>query len=249
MSERQDFRDEELTAYLDEEADASLRDRIDLAKQSDSVLLARLQQLEIDRAQLRDAFGGLLGHAPEPPAFLSQQQTEQPAARRYIIGLAACAAVMMFVGVGIGWMASESRLQDWKTAAATYHMLYVEETLASVSIAPGEQSDQLARVSNALKREIRSDSLNGVAGLDYKRAQVLGYEGNPIVQLAFLTSDGVPIALCITKTGDPQTEVTASRYSGLNAVVWAKDGYEFIVLGDTSANRLLDFGRHFQSSL
>jgi len=94
-------------------------------------------------------------------------------------------------------------------------------------------------------------TLTGVNDLKYKRAQVLGYQGKPLIQFAFLTTNGIPVALCImaADANKKAHEITLRRLANINAVSWGKSGYEFLILGDTAFNELLRFAKHFQSKI
>ena len=59
------------------------------------------------------------------------------------------------------------------------------------------------------------------------------FEGaHKLVQLAFLSKIGAPVAFCIFKSGkDAATAVKSARLRGLSASSWSRDGYEYILIG------------------
>jgi len=60
------FSDEDLTAFLDGEADANLSEAIESALIEDGVLSQRLADLHLDKDDLKAAFDDLLETAPQP---------------------------------------------------------------------------------------------------------------------------------------------------------------------------------------
>lgn len=251
MNEPLEFSDEQLTAYLDGEADSELRRSIDDARTKDANLEQRLQRLGLDADTVKAAFDKLLGNAPAPPQVLTDvtDDVRSPGGLA-ALRLAACAIGFLLVGSLIGWQMSSARHDNWQSAAAIYHKLYVTQTLAHVNAMDSKRSDELRRVSAALGRPIALKGLTGANNLEYKRAQILGYRGRPLIQLAFLTADGVPVALCIM--GAPSSdakEIRADQFAGLNAASWIRDGYEFLILGNTDPARLVKFAHYFETQL
>ena len=70
-----------------------------------------------------------------------------------------------------------------------------------------------------------------VENLKFRRAQMLGLDGAPLVQIAYLADGNVPVAICITKVDQdayaPQTETLL----GLASAHWVEDGYGYLVIG------------------
>ena len=64
MTEQQTFTDEELTAYLDHEADSALCDAINSAREADHETQTRLDNLAIDKDKITAAFDSYLDQAP-----------------------------------------------------------------------------------------------------------------------------------------------------------------------------------------
>ena len=251
MKDRVHFSDEQLTAYLDGEVDGSLRRQIDDARLKDDSLSQRLESLRLDTAQLKSAFDGMLVAAPDAPDFIIDGPDEHTRDWRVQIWqMAAVASMLLFIGSMIGWHRASVQDDSWRSAAAIYHKLYVRQTLAHVDPDSARSSEELKRVSSALGRRFELADLTGAEDLEYKRAQVLGHQGRPLIQLAFLTSDGVPIALCIMAAkSESEQAVSGGEYAGLNAASWVKSGYEFLLLGNAAPARLEQFAHHFERQL
>ena len=165
-------------------------------------------------------------------------------------------AAALLLGVGLGFAgdfaARKNAAPDWRQAFASYQALYVTETLAQATAAVDEerqkrlwqsegvpasrnanlekQRSSIAAVSARLGLPITPEAVQ-VSGLDFKRAQLLQFEGRPLAQFAYLDAEGTPISFCATRTGDADSPAKTGQYDKLAAVSWSKGGYGFMVIG------------------
>ena len=87
-------------------------------------------------------------------------------------------------------------------------------------------------------------------GLHYRRAQVLGFEGAPIVQLAYVTETGVPVALCVLRgDGAEDAAVVTTERHGMPAAQWANNGREYLLVGRMDAKALARVAEDFAKRL
>ena len=98
---------------------------------------------------------------------------------------------------------------------------------------------------------IRSlDVLRNVDGLDYKRAQVLGFEGKPLAQMTFLTKTGVPIAFCVLKRGSTSSsDIRSYDLKELATAYWASGEHEFMVIGGADQNLVEQIAKNLKSNI
>ena len=89
------FTDEDLTAYLDGEADEPLTRRIDAALSQDPELVKRMEALMVPMGAIQDAFA-LERIAPGPAPVL-----EVPQARRNLVPLKLAASIVLAFGIGL----------------------------------------------------------------------------------------------------------------------------------------------------
>lgn len=234
MNDQPTFTNEELTGYLDGEIEHGLADRIRENVARDAQLAQRLNSLQLDTGRVKVAVDTLLTSAPAPPAFLSEDA--EPAVRSPrlapIRNLIAASLVFLLLGGALGSYFTSIRQQSWQEFAAAYHALYVNSTLSHVNRARAAEEAELQRVSNALGMDVAIGDVSDGEYLDYKRAQILGFEGQPVVQLAFLTKGGIPIALCIKRVEQSSAQPLQSRTMfGMSAVSWSKGNYEYLLVG------------------
>jgi anti-sigma factor RsiW len=230
MKENRLFSDEELTAYLDEESNYARIDEINKALAQDSQLRARVEQLGISRQSLVSAFDSLL---PQAPAIkLSDKHLGHSTFTWPSITAAACLILASFF---VGWASrdySQPSRQNWHDYVAAYQALYSPSTLAHIQREDSILIDELKRISLVLGKDIALKRLKNSSPLEYKRAQVLGYQGQPLIQLAFVSPMKAPIALCIIRLNKHGNgELQMSTLEGMSSVAWEKDGYAYLLIG------------------
>lgn len=242
MTGQSTFSDEQLTAYLDGEVEPAVAEDIRNALEGDAQLRARLDSLSIDTSEVAAAFDGLLAGAPSVPDF-----GETPAAgsaRSRVMGLVRYAAVA-FIAVAIGWSSSflipREAGRDWKDFVATYHALYVTDTLTPVSQSDESAVAELAAVAEAVGHSVDLNMVKSLEPLTYKRAQILGFEGSPLMQMTFLTDQGVPVALCLIRSSGPDKAAPDFlELQGMSAATWTSNGFDYLLIGGTDAPLIRD---------
>ena len=235
MSDDRTFSDEQLTAFLDGETEHIPADDIRAALETDAGLRARLHGLSMDTGEIAGAFDRLLERAPEMPDIdLGVDAAAPPRKAPYLRQLAACIVLALFVGAIAGYVVRSDSLRTWHDYVAAYHALYIDDTLGNIERPEGLVLAELDRVGGAIGKTIELPLLRGIDGLDYKRGQILGFENRPLVQLAFLSDKGVPVALCIIRAGDPgDRQLQISELQGMSAASWTAGGYDYLLIGGT----------------
>lgn len=231
MTEQQTFTDEELTAYLDDEADSALREAIDAARATDHEIQTQIDELTIDKDKIAAAFDNYLDHAPasvELPEVKVQGGLDPT-----LYKMAVAALVALVIGVSVGTKFSQdAKLDGWRGYVAAYHALYNEQTLASIDPTGPGPADDLQRAAQSIGKNISVDDVQSSDLLTFKRTQILAFKGNPLLQLTFVTADGAPVALCIIKKPDlADSEPRTAILEGMPATSWSKDGYDYILIG------------------
>lgn len=243
MNQKLEFSDEDLSAFLDGEADATLEAEISAALETDEALGERLASLDIPVAAIKQAFDDMMVDAPSLPANFFADMPEvapiAPAAPAntnarprwgmgivtFATGLAAGLAVAVFTGFGT----PEPAQRGWVSFVASYHALYTTATLSGFETSQQEAAVQLASVSEQLGLDLAA--LPQAEGLTFKRAQILGFNGKPLVQISFLRDDGTPVALCIIPAGPDEQGLSMGAAEGLELARWNIPGYGFLLIG------------------
>lgn len=244
------FSDEDLVAFLDGALEPEKMQQIEIAISHDVSLVTRLDNLSFNSVEMDAAFGSLLGSAPDVPDFLNAEPAIQSKNRFSGSGaFAACALVFLAMGWGSHAFFAGVGPQTWRDYVAAYQVLYVNETLSPVRQSDDQKLQNLARVSKAIGLQLDFGHVTNVEGFEFKRAQILGFEGKPLIQLAFVSTAGVPFALCIYKSQNIGTmNVETGLMEGLGATSWSKGGFEYLLIGGapaTDPQKQLAAFRHF----
>lgn len=229
------FSDEDLTAFLDGEAEGDLATRIDAALSSDAQLVARLEGLVIPVDDIRAAFAVGELAPPSEPTLPAQMGLSHMASH-----MAMAASVVLALGIGaLGGYSLKPDVaaptsvvaanKGWIAAVASYQALYATETLAGKFQAPEQTEETLAGFEGRIGVDLAAAT--DVQGLDFKRAQILSYNGKPLMQMAYLDDGGVPFALCVIGTGKDARAMKDQMAEGLAASSWIADGVGYLVIG------------------
>jgi anti-sigma factor RsiW len=230
MTTRRDFSDQDLSCYLDGEADPALVSDIEAALAEDAALQARLNALRAGQQRFTQALDAALELAPDMPAIPLHPANANRAVSNLKAGLAGI-AIGALAALGLTYaLAPDAQKSDWINDVAVYQSLYVAETLAAVNLTPQENQAKLAQISRALGFDLTH--LPQVSGLTLKRAQQLGYNGRPLAQVTFVNAAGSPVALCVTRTNAPDsTKIRFEMVQGLRAYIWNKNGFGLLLIG------------------
>ncbi|MEM9434714.1 MAG: hypothetical protein AAGA12_12400 [Pseudomonadota bacterium] len=241
----QTFTDEELTSYLDEEASGALRREIDAAMLQDQHLRERLARLQIPREDVLHAFETLLGSAPDMEAFKSEKERLSKAHRRIVAGLAASLMIGVLLGANLFRGTQEP---DWRDYVAAYQALYVNGTLANARTSEDNAQMVLAQLGKTIALDLAPAMSDPV--LDFRRAQILGFEGQPLVQVAYLTPLGDPVALCIIKTDAAQSfDIDLSKREGMQSAAWSDGSHAYLLIGGEDADLISSAAQRFRDAL
>lgn len=224
--------DEDLVSFLDGEADASLHAKIERLLQEDESIVARIEALEIPKNVVRDTFDIITQNAPSYIEFQNDQITRKQSSRPLLM------AASLVIGLLLGGLATyilgdnnHSNQNGWMDYAASYHALYVLDTLEPVSLSEADKNDNLNSISARIDLPLNRPEIKNI--FDFKRAQILGYQGRDIIQLAYLNDKGQPIALCISPVSHHQTHktITSQIREGMASVSWSHEGFEYLLIG------------------
>lgn len=221
------FSDATLTAYLDGELDPQEAAQIARAIKSDPQLADQVAGLMIPMDALRKTMAVETLAAPKMPAHMLPDGSSARVKPRYWVPAALAASFAL--GVVLTPLLRPSDDINWTTAVASYQALYVTETLAAPVQPIAAQSAVLARATTEFGVDL-SGAL-ALQDLEFKRAQMLGFDGRPLLQVAYLTQDGTPMALCLISVDGPDQAPVSSVNFDLAGVSWTRDGVGYFLVG------------------
>lgn len=221
------FSDQELISYLDGERDLTRYDEIRDALEESDELKKRLESLRLDTRAIAEAFN-TLSAKQTPPALLNTNMDSSPRG----VQIASVGAMLFVLGALLGWYAAPAPISGWKDYVAAYQALYTNSTLSHSIRSDAFKQKELKRVTAAIGKSVKLAKLKLAKELDYKRAQILGYQGSALVQLAFLTSTGQPMALCIIRTKHTNhRDIEVRRLENMSSANWRSGGYAYLLIG------------------
>ena len=237
--------DEKLTAWLDGELPQDEVKALEQRVAQEPDLGARLTALEIDRATLTAAFDQLAETAPAFPEVGASAGWLARLARP----VAAVAVVVLAVGAGY-LLGNRPPIGDWRLEVAHYQFLYVPDTLNPLRPDPERLAEEFIRAENRVGRPFDQAALSRIDGLTLRRAQVLGFQGRPLIQIAFSGPDGTPIAFCITDnvSGQPASPENASLLE-LASETWQDKEHSYLVIGGDDPERIARYAAQIRESL
>ncbi|MDM9626475.1 anti-sigma factor [Rhizobium sp. S152] len=243
-------RDEELTAYLDGELSPEEVSRLEAILEVSAPAAERLEFLSRSSLPFKAAFEPLLAEAPTEKleAMLGALPHEEitPAktgiGRRGLLGaMAACLVAGIVVDrIAIGWPGEREAADEsaeWRAVVAEYIALYTPDTLAGPAPTAAERAAQLARIDERLGLSLSPDAI-ALPGMDFKRAQILQYDDQPLAQIAYLDPETGPLALCIIRSEVGRKAPEVEGRKGMNVVYWASDRHAFMLIGRVAADRM-----------
>ncbi|CAN0575828.1 unnamed protein product, partial [Ectocarpus sp. 12 AP-2014] len=124
---------------------------------------------------------------------------------------------------------------------------YVNGTLADFNTTQAEIDAALLHLGTVVGRDLTAAPLDTV--LEYKRGQVLGYQGQPLIQLAYLSPLGDPVALCLIRTEGADTDVEMTALEGLAAAKWQRDGVAYLLIGGTDTGLIKEAAARLSDAL
>lgn len=249
------YSDDHLQDYLAGSLPPETAAKLEADLSTDTELEARLFALDYAQAApLRDAFehlpnaAGLQGlEALVRDGNADAKLASPPSMWKW----PAAAAVAAFAAGAFLFAGQTSDAKaGWQNQVAVYQTLYVTETLASTDATTKELTAQLANSERAVGRTLPLDVVGELDGMKLLRAQVLGFDGAPLIQMAYLSDDGVPVALCAIRLATPATQQpTFETLSGLPAVHWSDGSFGYMIVGDIDRGLLMDMAEKVSASL
>lgn len=234
--------DELLVAYLDGELDAQQRQRVAEQIRQDPVIAARLDVLQRADLPFKAAFDSLLDQAPSErlQAMLKTlPPTATPAmSRRGFLAVAASFAVAGVIADRLFLNLHHAEPgQGWRASVAEYMALYTPQTLENLSIDPASHIAQLNAVGKQLGLPLTPGDVS-LPGAEFRRAQILDYDGVLIGQLTYLDPRHGPLALCITASRNGTVAMATEQRRGMNVVYWSSSSHGFMLIGRNSFEAL-----------
>lgn len=232
--------DEEITAYLDGELDTGARATLEARSAAEPDVRARIEELRAGRPAA-EPFDLLLDMAPIGRLEAMLDAADKPPARTWSSfgGLRALAAavLLLILGGAIGFGLSRSlapvdvaEAPGWRAVVADYVALYTAETFALAPADPAAHAPRLKVVGDGLGLDLAPETV-ALPGLDLKGAALFHYEGKPLGQVSYLSTEYGPVAFCIIRNGREDAPIAFEERRGMNVAFWNDGGRGYLIIG------------------
>ena len=236
-----------LLAYVDKQLDAEGVSEAEDLIASDPDAADFVSQLGISALPFAESFACLL----DKPDAIEQSTETIPSLNKspidstqnnnkpsWLWPTSMVASLLMGLVIGFGVFSGDSdsnknMAENWIAEVANYQLLYVRETVTPAP--PLSNKQQLAlqkKLSDALDGSLVIPDLSKQQ-LDFRRGQLLDVNGKPLVQLAYLPKNGLPVALCVLKNNAKDSLPKSGESRGLSYIEWSKNGLSYVLIGKT----------------
>jgi anti-sigma factor RsiW len=245
--------DADLVALSDNELDSDARSRLLSRLEEDTALRKRYERLQKTDGLVIRTLDDLLKRAPLDRLRAAMAKAEaSPIARwrsgRTVLPFAA-GIVVGFLAAGMAvWavltFAPQEEREDWRTVVVEYMQLYTNETFALEDTA-SSQEKKLSAIDEKLKLRLAPETL-GIAGLRFRAAQLLEYDGAPLAEIVYLNAQGAPVLFCIIAGAGRDSRMQSETRGNLSLTSWSNDGRGYLVIGRVSEHEIAELAQTFQ---
>ncbi len=245
--------DDDLHAFADGQLDPDRAAQIGNALERDPSLAARVADIRLQNARLRDALDPWLGEVlPRElvDAAKPSGSRRDRAARSAWLVPAFAAAASVLIGAGLGWQFRGQMLQHAGTPitfsrqAAITHALYASDANRPVEIWATEEERMVRWLSKRLSFQLHAPNLND-AGFALVGGRLVAGNEKPGAMFMYENADKQRISLLVRKDGEPTRE-TAFRYAfedGVGVFYWIDDTCAYALSGSIDRAQLLSVAR------
>lgn len=167
---------------------------------------------------------------------------------------AACLVLCLGVGYwgGINTQGGKSTLSDadiasvkiddvqtqWVTRVVDYQSLYVSNTVEGIKVDMQASVEKLNKLAELHEMDVAIPDFSA-EGYQFTRAQELGFNGKPLVQLVYTKEGFPPLALCFMPAdGEADQALSVALHHGLGAANWISGDQRFVLVAEESSETL-----------
>lgn len=240
-----------LLRYIDGDLDDAERALVEEALSQDQNLRDQLDAMLISDLPFADAFNDhmtlpvpdslrrsveqMSENALQEESQVSDDTAEKPRRRVPYFAMAAT----FVLGVGIGLLADINKtvpgaaMPAWVNSVVEYHRLYTRETVAQAEGGLAAAQPVLDRLKQSHGMQINVPDLKPL-GFDFKRAQLLGLETRPLLQMVYMGDTGHPMAFCLAPAeagAFEDTPVEIVEMTHMWVATWRENGIDYVLVG------------------
>lgn len=267
------FNDEQVLRYVDGNMDTDTAKRLKAAMNSDDDLCQRINAMHASMLPYSAAYKN---YTPPPipesirHSINTWSRVARDAPRRdhisanriwHIVAVTGAIGLSFLMGFATSKLAENTthfngaqpganltEVSDiaWVQRVADYQSLYVENTIGSIKVNRSKASELLATLSASAQLTSHIPDLTQF-GYSFVRAQELGYENKPLVQLVYQGAGKKPLALCFMPSeGQAQQSLRLARHEELGSASWRLTDQRFVLIAEEPTESLEAIAHHVQ---
>ena len=239
-----------LHAFADGELEGEDKEAVELLLAQNDETRKALSSINYQKAELRKAYNGTLG---EPiPASLMAAAHGRPSRRILPYLVAACAALLFFIGGGIGWYAGLNQTGAQTSGqvltagvaqrALVAHANYSAEPRHAVEVAASDKDHLQAWLSKRVGSEFKIPDLQK-DGYTLLGGRLLAESNAPAGQLMYETADKQRVSILFTANVDGKlADLQLEQKDKLVTCFWRDAKLAMAVTGDLSPEQMKILG-------
>lgn len=127
---------------------------------------------------------------------------------------------------------------SWVHRVHSYQSLYVNNTVKDITPDLEATAQRLETLASLSSLTAAIPDLSAV-GYQFTRAQELGFEGQPLIQLIYTQDGKLPLALCFMPSSDQKdTPLRLMEHDRLHTADWINDGQRYVIVASESTDTL-----------
>ena len=266
------YSDEDILRYVDGDMDEQSASQLRNDINNDPELSQRVDAMLA--SQLPYSMAYKLNPAPEMPESLRQtvsvwsdvarNSSLQPQAAKpwgmKVAAVAAAVGLSFALGFGTANLRGNGQIavnnpvihgqttEDtlWVQRVADYQSLYVAQTVSDIQGGRAKADELLARPEI---KDVMNAQIPDLSDYNYQfvRAQQLGFQGQPLIQLVYTSPGKKPLALCFMPSqGEDKNTITVALHEDLGSASWRTTSQRFVIVADESQESIESIARHAQ---
>lgn len=163
----------------------------------------------------------------------------------------AASLVMGVIGYGAGarWPGPiESERDRMLDQVAQYHAIYSHETVHLVEVPAAQEAHLKAWLGKRVNGSLVIPNFNQ-DGLSFAGGRLMVLDGEPVAELMYTRSTGLPIAFCVLYHVGQPTTITVERRGDLNLATWNDGSHSYFVVGDADRRMIEELAAQAKQQL
>lgn len=246
------YSDKELKQFIEHRLGEIKSREIEQAMRVDRALEMRILAQDTLSQDIRNAMLSIPSH--DVIENMQQHIINAPIEKSWVQQMLQTTAILLVgvvIGTGTMMLLSSGKQSDWRAKVAQYQSLYVPDTITGTNFNTETLHNQIARAEAKLEHSLDGEQLMSIGTLSLARTQILSIDEAPLIQIAYRGPDDRPFALCImpNTSTEESSQFLSENIHKIATVSWHEDGFQYILLGGSDADFLMQHAQIARAKL